>query len=122
MGRDNNRHGDYHRARGAGDLAAGATEHRCEEPHRDRAVHAGSRPQTGRHAKGQRHGQRHDHGSNTAKQIAAQGLQIVMYTPFLGNHGKEAEQGIVVSSLRLHHNAKSVDRLARMSQVLPLTV
>ena len=77
MGGDDNRHRDGHRAGGTGYLRPRAPEYRGEETDGDRTVYAGDRPQAGGYAEGQRHRQAHHCRRDAAKDIPAQGLDVV---------------------------------------------
>ena len=79
MGGDDDRHCHGHRAGGAGYLRPGAPEYRREEAHRDRSVYAGKRPQTGRYAEGQSHGQPHHCRSDAAKDVPTESLEAIAH-------------------------------------------
>ena len=67
VGRDDDRHGDGHRRRGAGDDGSPAAEERREKTERYRAIEARRRAQARRHAERKREGQRHHRRGETAE-------------------------------------------------------
>ena len=76
---EDDRHGDGHRRRRAGNLRARAAEHGGEEADRDGAVEAGGRPHARGDAEAEGNGQRHHHGGDAAEDIAAQRVEVVVH-------------------------------------------
>ena len=84
VGGDDDRHRHRHRAGRTRYLGPRPAEDRCEQPHRDRPVHTGQRPEAGHHTEGQCHGQPHHRRCQAAEHVASESLEVVLQTELSG--------------------------------------
>ncbi len=91
------RHGDGHRRRRAGNLRARPAEHRCKETDRNGAVEPRGCSHSRRDAKAESDGERHHHGSDTTREIAAQRFETVVHAETI-SHARD-----LLAHLRIRH-------------------